>query len=73
MLAEYLSGVDLANFMYPSAAHQFKRQFSHLEEHYENGEKRPPLDRHHASLPRERIREFGEASTKQHKDSGQDQ
>lgn len=70
MQVENLSGVDLANF---SAADKFKRPFSHLKECYENGEKCPPLDRHHASLPRERICEFGEASTKQHKDSGQDQ
>lgn len=70
MQVENLSGVDLANF---SAADKFKRPFSHLKECYENGEKCPPLDRHHASLPRERICEFGEASTKQHKDLGQDQ
>ncbi|KAG6550835.1 hypothetical protein Mapa_007631 [Marchantia paleacea] len=55
MLKEYLNGTDHANFMYPSAVDQFKRQFAHLEEHYgKNGNTPVPqaLERQHASLPR---------------------
>ncbi|KAL3682807.1 hypothetical protein R1sor_000829 [Riccia sorocarpa] len=55
MLKEYLNGTDHANFMYPSAVDQFKRQFAHLEEHYgKNGNSPvpPAPERQHASLPR---------------------
>ncbi|PKA48742.1 Mitogen-activated protein kinase 10 [Apostasia shenzhenica] len=55
LLKDYLNGTDRANFLYPSAVDQFRRQFSQLEEN--GGKSGPvlPLERKHVSLPRSTV------------------
>lgn len=55
MLKEFLEGTEPIGFMYPSAVDQFKKQFACLEEQYGNGATAVPLERQHASLPRQRV------------------
>ncbi|KAI3969385.1 hypothetical protein MKX01_019946 [Papaver californicum] len=55
LLKDYTAGSERANFLYPSAVDQFRKQFVHLEEN--NGKIEPviPLERKHTSLPRSTI------------------
>ncbi|XP_074574658.1 mitogen-activated protein kinase 10-like isoform X2 [Curcuma longa] len=55
LLKDYINGTERANFLYPSAIDQFRKQFAYLEE---NGGKNGaviPLDRKHVSLPRSTV------------------
>ncbi|RZC67490.1 hypothetical protein C5167_011178 [Papaver somniferum] len=55
LLKDYTTGSERANFLYPSAVDQFRKQFVHLEEN--NGMMEPviPLERKHTSLPRSTV------------------
>ncbi|XP_059661388.1 mitogen-activated protein kinase 19-like [Cornus florida] len=55
LLKDYMSGNEGANFLYPSAIGQFRKQFAYLEE---NGGKSGPVippERKHVSLPRSTV------------------
>ncbi|XAR56413.1 Mitogen-activated protein kinase [Bertholletia excelsa] len=55
LLKDYLAGNGGANFLYPSAIGQFRKQFAYLEE--SNGKSGPviPPERKHVSLPRSTV------------------
>ncbi|GAU44066.1 hypothetical protein TSUD_368780, partial [Trifolium subterraneum] len=55
LLKDYMNGIEGANFLYPSAIDQLRKQFAHLEEN--DGKSGPvlPTERKHVSLPRSTI------------------
>ncbi|KAK4741733.1 hypothetical protein SAY87_025321 [Trapa incisa] len=55
ILKDYTNGSEKTNFLYPSAADQFRKQFAHLEENGGKSDIVIPLERKHASLPRSTI------------------
>ncbi|KAI4385077.1 hypothetical protein MLD38_003140 [Melastoma candidum] len=55
LLKDYLNGTERANFLYPSAVDQFRKQFAHLEENGSKNGPVVPLDRKHVSLPRSTV------------------
>ncbi|KAG6589297.1 Mitogen-activated protein kinase 20, partial [Cucurbita argyrosperma subsp. sororia] len=55
LLKDYLNGTERANFLYPSALDQFKKQFAHLEDNGGKSGPAYPLERKHASLPRSSV------------------
>lgn len=58
MQKDLFLGTDNARYVYPSSMGLFKKQFNHLEEHYDKGYLCEPLQREHSSLPRERPSEM---------------
>ncbi|KAG2717570.1 hypothetical protein I3843_03G183100 [Carya illinoinensis] len=55
LLKDYMNGTERANFLYPSAVDQFRKQFAYLEENGNKSGPVLPLERKHVSLPRSTI------------------
>ncbi|KAK9056881.1 hypothetical protein SSX86_024245 [Deinandra increscens subsp. villosa] len=55
LLKDYMAGNDRANFLYPSAIGQFRRQFAYFEENVGKSGPVIPPERKHVSVPRSTI------------------
>uniref|UniRef100_A0A1D1XFM7 mitogen-activated protein kinase n=1 Tax=Anthurium amnicola TaxID=1678845 RepID=A0A1D1XFM7_9ARAE len=55
LLKDYTNGTERANFLYPSAVDQFRKQFAHLEENGGKNGSVIPFERKHVSLPRSTV------------------
>ncbi|KAH7432878.1 hypothetical protein KP509_07G044400 [Ceratopteris richardii] len=69
MLKECLQGKGSGRFVYPSPAVQFKRHFTTLEESFMKGISTRPPNREHSSLPKERVLDFREDTSRSDRES----